>query len=413
MGILRRWQIARLGVLVLAIGGACAEAGTEPFAHASSVTEPTAVAVGDGFSCALDGRGVAFCWGRNTQGQLGDGTTSDRATPAPVAGNYTFTTIDAGYETACGVTTAGAILCWGSGSFGQLGDSTSRAASAVPVKVATTVGFRSVAVGGTFACGIATDGLAWCWGDNTRRSVGVLGTGDTISSTIPRLVFGGIAFTALSAGLLHVCGLDSDGIGYCWGANTSFQLGNYQFALFVPGPGRVATDLRFSSIAAGATSTCGVAVDGAAHCWGTDEMGVLGLGFHIAGGEHRIYPATVVGGRQFASVVLSTGNTGLGTACGVGVDGVAYCWGANVEGSLGVASALPRCDTVDPLVGGVPCSDMPLAVSTSARFRRIVTSGSHSCGITADDRLLCWGRNASGQLGDGTRRSRAVPAPVV
>ncbi|MGZ8377270.1 MAG: RCC1 domain-containing protein [Gemmatirosa sp.] len=405
-------RIACLSILSVVLASACAEGSTEPTHASGTVVAPSAVVVGDGFSCALDAHGTAYCWGSNAQGQLGDGTTTDRAMAAPVTGGHTFTDIAAGYETACGLTTARSIVCWGAGTFGQLGNGTAGAAAPVPVNVAGTTQFMAVAVGGSFACGLAIDGEAWCWGDNSRRSVGVLGKGDTVSSTIPRRVVGGFRFTSLSAGLQHVCGLDADGVGYCWGANTAFQMGNYQFALFVPGPGRVATDLRFRSIAAGAISTCGITGDGAVHCWGTDEVGVMGLGFHVEAGTVRIRPTPVVGGRRFASMALSNGNTRYGATCGVSTDAVAFCWGSNAAGTLGVTSALPLCSGGEPSVTRASCSDTPLAVSTSAWFRRIVTSGSHSCGITADERLMCWGRNASGELGDGTRSSRAVPALV-
>src|SRR5438552_18535504 len=71
------------------------------------------VSPGDAHTCGITTDGTSYCWGDNSDGQLGDGTTSDRSTPAAVPGGLSFITVGAGYRHTCGVTNAGAPYCWG------------------------------------------------------------------------------------------------------------------------------------------------------------------------------------------------------------------------------------------------------------------------------------------------------------
>jgi alpha-tubulin suppressor-like RCC1 family protein len=74
-----------------------------------------------GHSCGWTASGVARCWGENERGQVGDGSTFDRLEPSAVAGDLSFTSLDAGFRHTCGSASSGATYCWGSGAAGQLG----------------------------------------------------------------------------------------------------------------------------------------------------------------------------------------------------------------------------------------------------------------------------------------------------
>jgi len=186
------------------------------------------VAAGFYHTCGLNPAGVAYCWGLNDVGQLGDGSTTDRRTPVAVSGSLTFAALtthgSAYYGTAhtCAVTPAGLAYCWGANGDGQLGDGSTNASS-TPVAVGAGLTFMTLSAGGAHTCGITSGGAAYCWGAN---NAGQLGNGSVAASSTPVAVGGGLRFASLSAGGTQTCGLASDGVAYCWGANGSGQLGD-------------------------------------------------------------------------------------------------------------------------------------------------------------------------------------------
>src|SRR5207249_4507377 len=131
--------------------------------------------------CGVTTDGTAYCWGSNTHGELGDGTTTQQATPVPVAGNLRFATISAGSAHSCGVTTSGDAYCWGANPDGRLGDGTTTQAPA-PVPVAGGFAFTTVRVGDNHSCGVTTSREAYCWGAN---DLGQLGNGTRTPSPTP------------------------------------------------------------------------------------------------------------------------------------------------------------------------------------------------------------------------------------
>ncbi|HEV8151175.1 MAG TPA: Ig-like domain-containing protein [Gemmatimonadales bacterium] len=173
-----------------------------------------------------------YCWGANGNGQLGDGTTTDRLSWVLGGGGMSFAQggVSAGRQHTCGVTAAGAAYCWGLNSSGQLGDGTTTQRTS-PVLVAGGLRFAALSAGDNHTCGITTAGAAYCWGLN---SSGQLGDGTTTQRLTPVPVAGGLTFAmsgfpysgTLSAGRNHTCGVTTGAAVYCWGANDHGQLGN-------------------------------------------------------------------------------------------------------------------------------------------------------------------------------------------
>jgi hypothetical protein len=231
--------------------------------------------------CALTTEGAAACWGANETGQLGNGSTVSSSTPVPVAGGRSYFDIATSRGHACAVAIDQTAWCWG--GVGALGNTPGgavwcdgRPCSPVPIPVKGGIRFRSVVVSVTHSCGLDTAGAAWCWGGNAD---GELGDGTTSAGwDVPVRVAGGLTFTVLSAGAAYTCGVTTTGAAYCWGDNEYGQLGIGTISRSVPLPTAVLGGLAFSDIDAGRDHTCGVTRDGRGYCWGLNTSGQLGIG---------------------------------------------------------------------------------------------------------------------------------------
>jgi alpha-tubulin suppressor-like RCC1 family protein len=339
-----------------------------------------------------------------------DGLALDSAITVPFttgtsvpATDLVFASVDAGGHHACGVTINGAAYCWGDNTYGQLGDGTT-ASSFAPIAVAGGLTFQAVSAGGDFTCGITTSGAAYCWGDNWDGQLG-LGV-STGPYTSPVAVPGALTFASVSAGGLHTCSVTIAGAAYCWGSDLSGDLGDGTGGESSNGrtPVLVAGGQTFATVSAGAYHTCGVITSGAAYCWGWNMGGRLGdgtEGWTIS----RLSPVAVLGGLTFAAV-----SAGGGSTCGITTTGSAYCWGLNHTGDLGIGKAGPeQCEFVDDSFQPIflACSHVPVKVAGGLTFAALrVATG--ACGVTALGAGYCWGWNSVG----GSTTIRSAPVAV-
>lgn len=337
----------------------------------------TAISAGFFHSCGLTPDGDAFCWGENTFGQLGDGNAgTDSATPVAVLGGIAFEMISVRLQHTCGVTTGGDAYCWGRNDDGQLGDGNLGTDSHTPVLVAGGHVFQSISAGTVHTCGVTTGGDAYCWG---RNNLGQLGDGNVGTGVdTPVAVTGGLAFETISARSGHTCGVTTGGDAYCWGWNDFGQLGDGNAGTDTDTPVRVDGE-SFAIISTGFQHTCGVTTGDDAYCWGANHLGQLG---DENTGIHSDTPVSVHGG---PFVTISAGQV---HTCGLTTGGDAYCWGGNSNGQLGDGNAGPG-------------SDIPVLVFGDHAFETISGGEHHTCGVTSSGDGYCWGRNDSGQLGDG------------
>lgn len=343
------------------------------------------VSAGAAHTCGLATSGDTYCWGRNANGQLGDLSVVERATPTLVAGRLNGVVVTAGDAHSCVTTESGDGFCWGRGTEGQLGDGTTSDRSG-PERVALSLapGQTSIAADSTHTC--ARSGFTvYCWGDN---SFGQIGDGTNIDRPTPAEVLG-FAFGSVTVGGAHTCS-DSLGAGvaYCWGANTFGQLGDGTFNAHAE-PEPVAGGLTVAMITAGVGHTCATIPSGQAYCWGLNSSGQLGDGTTTNSPD----PAVVSGGHSFRYLTAGYAHT-----CGITSGGDALCWGSNSSGQLGDGSTVDR-STPEIVVGG-------------RTFISLTTGGAHTCGITTDALLYCWGSGSAGQLGDGASTDRLQPVPV-
>lgn len=348
-------------------------------------------------TCGVTTDGRAFCWGFNGSGVLGVGWKANPATPRyvltplQVRDTIAFATVDAGESLTCGLNVAGAAYCWGFGPAGELGIGSLVRDTAVPVPVAGGLTFRLITAGRRHACGITVSGPAYCWGSDMWYT---LGDDSTIANkSSPTLVAGGIQFVTLSAGYNHTCGIATDSTAYCWGLNSQRQLGTGDTSLTLALPTPVAGGLRFAAISSAGTHTCGLLGDGTAYCWGSNQYGQLGDGSTI----ESAVPVRAANGFTFSQI--ASGGSYYGFTCGLQSDGAGYCWGTNHLGVLGSGTS----DTT---------STVPLPIAGGLRFSAIWAGGFEACALAVDGIAYCWGDNFDGELGIGVAPESRIPARV-
>jgi len=224
---------------------------------------------------------------------------------------------------------------------------------------------------------------AYCWGPQATR-------GSVQTSLKTSLVDGNISWRSVSGAFGdHACGAAVDGAAWCWGKNTTGQLGNATTSTATTmAPVRVSGTTQFNSIDVSQQSSCGLDKTGAAWCWGLNSSGQLGIGSTT----NRTIPTAVSGGLKFKDI--STGKT----TCGVTTAGKLYCWGSGAAGALGN--------------GGTANAPTPVAVSTSGTFTQVSSDDRGACALDDAGSLWCWGDNSTGALGNGTTSPASAGTPV-
>jgi len=290
----------------------------------------TTLASGWVANCGIGRDGGTYCWGGgayDSRGYLGDGQLRLSAAPVLVRADSQFVSVTLGDGHTCALTRSGVAYCWGQNDLGQVGDGT-RTDRAVPVRVSGTLTFKQLSAGAYHACGITVDDDAVCWGDNRW---GQLGAADVpynaldAASAHPLSVAGSHKFLQITAGWEHTCAVATSGVAYCWGRNEDArQLGDSSPITHRGTPAPVATDLRFTTLAAGPLATCGHTGSGETYCWGANYYGGLGNGERSQTGVD--HPVRTLGG-PFSEIAMGQGHT-----CGLGMDALVHCWGDRSAG---------------------------------------------------------------------------------
>jgi alpha-tubulin suppressor-like RCC1 family protein len=375
------------------------------------VTCATTIAAGVAHTCAISvtgsGTGTVLCWGSNQFGQLGNGETANATSPVQVTGlSASVISVAAGSESTCALTSLGTVWCWGDNSNGQLGNGTFTL-STVPVQVMDSTGsapladIARISAGAFHTCAVTNTGAAFCWGDNSN---GQLGNGTEIVSNLPVPVAGlSIGVSTIAAGSDFTCAVTVSGGAECWGDDASGRLGNGS-STSSTSPTTVLDASGNSplsgvvTISAGFEDVCALTAGGNIFCWGANSSGQLGNG---TVGAASVTPVEVMNsdGKSPLAEVMAI-SSGMDSNCAVTASGAAECWGANASGQLGN--------------GGNANSSVPVAVAGLASEAAAIASGAqHTCVATSAGTAQCWGANASGQLANGTARSSAIPVEAV
>jgi alpha-tubulin suppressor-like RCC1 family protein len=351
------------------------------------------VDAGGAHTCMLTAEGGVKCWGFNGNGQVGDNTSgTDRYVPVDVTGLTSgVAVVVTGRNHSCALLDTGGVQCWGANSEGQLGNNTTTPSS-VPVDVcansscsASLNNIVAIAAGEYHTCAVLDSGGVRCWGDNTS---GQLGNNSTTDSSTPVNVGGLTNASAVTAGQFHTCALTDSGGVQCWGYNVDGQLGdngsNWQSLTPVDvcaSEGCPTALGNVTAISAGLNHTCAI-VNGGAQCWGKNDQGQLGDNSTT----NRLIPVEVEG---LTSDVGSL-NAGYQHTCAVTTGGAAMCWGDNTTGQVGNTTFL-----LNPI-------PIPVNVSSlSNGVNAVIGGNTHSCALLSSGLVKCWGGNVNGQLGDG------------
>jgi alpha-tubulin suppressor-like RCC1 family protein len=358
---------------------------------------PAGVTIG---SCLTS---YAFCWGNNGNGQIGNGTTSTPSSMVPVnmpSGVTSLTLANTGGTTSCALADTGQAYCWGNGSDGELGNgSLSQQTSPVQVTLPSGVtSWSALTTGYADSCAIGNNGKAYCWGSGTSGQLGNGGSSDSSTPVQVTLPSGVTSWTAINSGTSFSCAIGNNGKAYCWGIGTSGQLGNSASSnsstpVQVTFPSGVTS---WTAVSAGYQTACAIGNNGKAYCWGYGGNAQIGNGGSSSYNSPQ--QVTLPSGVTSWTVIAA----GYQASCGIGNNGLAYCWGSNNAGELGNGTTtISYTPTQVTLPSGVTA------------WTAISAKGYNStCGVGNDGNGYCWGSNSYGQLGDGSTSSSNLPVQV-
>lgn len=325
--------------------------------------------------CAKDVDKNLYCWGGNTNGQLGLGSTSTQEIASNQVVLDNVETFAVGGEHTCAVTTQEELFCWGKNNFGQLGVSGDD--STTPTLVSSS-GWGQIVAGSDHGCGLLRGQLN-CWGRNTYKQLGI-DVFPNKGQLYPVNIDGVAAVSHIYTAHNNTCIMDVQQRVYCWGRNNSRSLGRNSGFNILPIHIEELTGIQRLSL--GEEASCALNADGILGCWGDtfgEEIGVA---------RTKIEP--IFSGFEFSNLFI--GATGS-LYCGADSSSTGHCWKGLLSNEARIHSKSDFIPRARPDLGIV---------------KQIASGFAHRCYINDRDALYCWGQNASGQLGNGTTSSSPI-----
>jgi alpha-tubulin suppressor-like RCC1 family protein len=338
-------------------------------------------------------RYLAFGWGANASGQVGDGGAEQADAPQLVSDLSFVTAVAGGGRHSLALLADGTVMAWGADEFGQLGDG-EETASFLPVPVEGIQHVKAIAAGANFSLALLRNGTVMAWGDN---EAGQLGDGNLEEAEGPVAVKGLTEVTAIAAGGEHSLALLANGKVMAWGEGEHGQLGDGK-ARDSDVPVAVQGLTGATAVAAGGLHSLALLSEGTVKAWGGDGFGQLAnAGVEEEGeeGEKRSEVPVSVEGVSGATAIAAGAHHSLALLTG----GTVVAWGEDKYGELGD--------------GAIARDEAPVAVSGISGVSAVSAGGEHSLALLTDGTVMAWGEDKFGELGDGSAgESSDVPVAV-
>ena len=353
-------------------------------------------------TCAIGDDDKAYCWGRNGNGQIGNGQTSSntcgnsghKCKDVPTATNALgddAISMAFGHQHACVLLDSGEVKCWGRNNAGQLGHGGGDKDTPQPaVDLGSGRTATSIYAGGYYSCAILDDESVKCWGQNTNGQLGIGSTSNTNTPTTINSLGSGRKAITLATAFDSVCALLDDGTVKCWGDDSQGQLGNGGSNSDLNSPPSSAINLgsgrTAKAITGGKYHFCAILDDDSIKCWGDGSNGKLGTGSISDKNTPTSTSGSFASGRY--AVVI---DAGYEHTCVILDNGDLTCWGGDAWGQLGNGAITGTKSSLQSTV--VDLGTGRTAISLSA-------GGTHTCAQLDNYQLMCWGNRADGQVGD-------------
>jgi alpha-tubulin suppressor-like RCC1 family protein len=438
-GAVKCWGENSYGQLGINQSGDLAAPGSSPVGFSTNVV---AIAAGDYHTCLLKNNGEMYCWGRNSEGQIGDGTTTNRFAPQKISSLGSIKKMATGGRHTCAITVSDHTFCWGSNENGQIGRGTTTTFYLTAKELVNLSSPTSLSLGANHSCALINDGSVECWGNSFngatgskqnftilepklvrgfygpaqaiskgfnsnhvcgilgnrikcagKNNFGQLGDGTTTDNESAAIVInlGSGNPTKVVTGKSHTCALLATGEVKCWGSNEFGQLGTGVFT-DSPLPALVSSlILPAMDISAGENHNCAILNDQSVYCWGLNTNGELGDNSY----ENQPQPVEI----PFLSKTAVKVASGRQSNCIIDTNSSLHCWGNNDTGLLGAGNI--NLITIDVVPANL-----------SANVDMVDIGGQHACALKTDGTIYCWGSNSYGQIGDNTTTQRLTPTIV-
>lgn len=348
----------------------------------------TTVSPGGAHTMGIRNGGVLFTWGRNNNGQIGNGTNGVTIynTPQQIGADTNWSKISAGNSHCLATKTDGTLWAWGRNGDGQIGVGSTNALFNTPQQIGTENSWNKISAGDEFCLAIKNNGTLWAWGDNTY---GQIGDNSVVDKTSPVQIGTDNNWVEISAGTDHSIALKSDGTIWVWGRNNLGQFG-MAAPLTSSVPIQMGTDTNWSKIYAGREHSIGIKTNNTYWVWGGNTNGQFGNGGTVP--SNTPTPITSFDSATFIS-------KGHQHSCVIKTDGTIWSTGGNTSGQLGNGN---NTQQVNPVQEN----------SLSTNWILLESKVSHTTALKSDGSLYTWGANLYGQLGDGSTAAKNTPTSI-
>jgi len=344
------------------------------------------VTAGDHHTVAIKSEGTLWAWGWNYNGELGDGTMTERHSPVRIGSDCNWEHVAAGPFHTVATKSNGTLWVWGNNDYYRLGLGYGQGNEEYsPVQVGTDSNWEQVAAGTLHTVATKSNGTLWAWGWNEG---GQLGDGTWFDRDSPVQIGSASDWEQVAAGQAYTLAIKSDGTLWAWGENGCGQLGVVG-TTDRPSPVKVGTDSNWEQVAAGAYHTVAIKSDGTLWAWGKNDLGQLGDGTTT----ERHSPVQIGTDSNWEQVAA-----GQAHIVAIKSDGTLWAWGWNRCGELGDGTTTKR--------------HSPVQIGLASNWEQVAAKVLHTVAIKSNGTLWAWGDNSSGQLGDGTTTERHSPVLI-